>query len=245
MPLLILTGNITETEKTTESIAEMRTHKLQVRWKCTIRLYWYCTMLGYFNPTMTPNVQSRRFLTTLRYVYVICHCWTPICNVLGYWWHRSICYTSLFTTPLVVTTIFLLQCVMTLWCRVSERSFDIFCYLFDDLASVTSPHSVSLLSLSLLGVSSMSVCLSDLYLFSSLCLLSCPSNSVCAWNRRHLPSRLHFRCSSFATIWLLGKLQIRTRPLSSNVHFWSTAKSVTILLIAMQAKFTRMELHSY
>jgi hypothetical protein len=27
------------------------------------------------------------------------------CNVLGYWRHRSVCYASLFTTPLVVTTI--------------------------------------------------------------------------------------------------------------------------------------------
>jgi hypothetical protein len=27
------------------------------------------------------------------------------CNLLGYWWHHSICYTVLFTTPLVVITI--------------------------------------------------------------------------------------------------------------------------------------------
>jgi hypothetical protein len=38
-------------------------------------------------------------------VYVTYHFWTPICKVLGYWRHRSVCYTSLFTTPLVVTTI--------------------------------------------------------------------------------------------------------------------------------------------
>jgi hypothetical protein len=38
-------------------------------------------------------------------VYVICHFWTPICNVLGYRRHHSICYTCLFTTPLVVITI--------------------------------------------------------------------------------------------------------------------------------------------
>jgi hypothetical protein len=38
-------------------------------------------------------------------VYVTDHFWIPICNVLGYWRHRSVCYTSLFTTSLVVTTI--------------------------------------------------------------------------------------------------------------------------------------------
>jgi hypothetical protein len=41
-------------------------------------------------------------LTTKCTVYVLC--WTPKCNVLGYWWHHSICYTRLFTTPLVVIT---------------------------------------------------------------------------------------------------------------------------------------------
>jgi hypothetical protein len=33
------------------------------------------------------------------------HFWTPLCNVLGYWRHRSVCYTSLFTTSLIVITI--------------------------------------------------------------------------------------------------------------------------------------------
>jgi hypothetical protein len=65
--------------------------------------YMYCTVLSVFNPTMRPNVQCWRYLTTLRYVYVICHFWTPICNVLGYRRHRSICYTCLFTTPLLTT----------------------------------------------------------------------------------------------------------------------------------------------
>jgi hypothetical protein len=54
---------------------------------------------------LTPNVQFWRYLTTLLHVYVTYHSWTLICNMLGYWRHRSICYTSLFTTPLVVTTI--------------------------------------------------------------------------------------------------------------------------------------------
>jgi hypothetical protein len=37
-------------------------------------------------------------------VYVTYHFWTSICNVIGYWRLRSVCYTSLFTS-LVVTTI--------------------------------------------------------------------------------------------------------------------------------------------
>jgi hypothetical protein len=40
---------------------------------------WYCTMLS--------------------------HCGTPICNLLGYRWHHSICYTWWFTTPRVVITV--------------------------------------------------------------------------------------------------------------------------------------------
>jgi hypothetical protein len=36
--------------------------------------------------------------------------------LLGYRRHHSICYTGLFTTPLVVVTISLLQWVLTLWC---------------------------------------------------------------------------------------------------------------------------------
>jgi hypothetical protein len=52
------------------------------------------------------------------------------CNLLGYRRHRSICYTCLFTTPLVVITISLLQWILTLWCTVSERSFDLFSVLY-------------------------------------------------------------------------------------------------------------------
>jgi hypothetical protein len=39
------------------------------------------------------------------YCTVFGHSWTPICNLLGYRRHHSICYTYLFTTLLVVTTI--------------------------------------------------------------------------------------------------------------------------------------------
>jgi hypothetical protein len=118
--------------------------------------------------------------------------------------------------------------------------FDLFCYLFGDLR--WSFFSVSSLCL-YFGVSSISV-LFSVYLLCLSLYLSPLKYSVCAWNRRHL-SRLHVRCSGFPTIWLLWnsyrlnlylvfgkslrrKLQIRTRPLSSNVHIWSTAKSVTI-----------------
>jgi hypothetical protein len=66
----------------------------------------YCTVFVVFNPTMKPNVQCLAVLDhfMLR-VYVICHFWTLICNLWGYWRHHLICYTSVFTTPLVVTTI--------------------------------------------------------------------------------------------------------------------------------------------
>jgi hypothetical protein len=105
-----------------------------------------------------------------------------VCNLLGDWRHRSICYTCLFTTPLVIT-ISLLQCVMTLWRCVSERFFDLFCYLFGDLLRWSLFRvfiSVSLLSLSCF------LCVS-LYLS-----LLCVKSSVCGWKRRHLPPRLHF-----------------------------------------------------
>jgi hypothetical protein len=61
------------------------------------------------------------------------HWWTPICNLLDYRWHRSVCYTRLFTTPLVVITISLSQWVLTLWYLVSERSF----FLFSVLSSMS------------------------------------------------------------------------------------------------------------
>jgi hypothetical protein len=50
------------------------------------------------------------------------------CNLLGHRRHLSVCYTCLFPTPLVVVKISLLQCVLTLWCVVSERSLDLFSF---------------------------------------------------------------------------------------------------------------------
>jgi hypothetical protein len=41
------------------------------------------------------------YVTCLRYWSLL----NTNCNVPGYWRHRSVCYTCLFTTPLVVTTI--------------------------------------------------------------------------------------------------------------------------------------------
>jgi hypothetical protein len=187
------------------------------------------------------------YITGLRYLSLL----NTNCNVLGYWRHRSVLLHFFIYDFTSRHYNLCLQCVITLWRCVSERSFDLFCYLFRDLLrwSLFSVFiSVSLLSLSVL---SLSVSLS----LSSLCLSPLKS-SVCAWNRRHLPPRLHFRCSGFPTIWLLRnsyqlnlcrvfgkslrrKLQIRTWPLSSNVHIWSTvysenrcvgsAKSVTIM----------------
>jgi hypothetical protein len=50
----------------------------------------------------------------LMYCTLLGHWWAPIFNLLRYWWHRSICYTRLFLTPLVVVTVSLLQWVLTL-----------------------------------------------------------------------------------------------------------------------------------
>jgi hypothetical protein len=161
-----------------------------------------CTVFVVCNPAMTPNVQSWRYLTTLRYVYVICHFWTPVCNVLGYWWHRSVCYTSLFTTSLVVTTI---SVYSVLWLSdVVSRSGSLISSVICSVISFGVFISVSLLSLSHLGVSSISVSLylgvSSISSFS-ICLsyFSVPVSDLlplkysdCTWNSRHLLSWLYF-----------------------------------------------------
>jgi hypothetical protein len=68
--------------------------------------FQYCTVFVVCNLNYDAQCTMLAVLDhfTLR-VYVICHFWTAICNVLGYSRHRSVCYTSLFTAPLVVTTI--------------------------------------------------------------------------------------------------------------------------------------------
>jgi hypothetical protein len=45
-----------------------------------INIHTYCNVLGVLRP-----FSSRVYLTH--------HFWTPICNVLGYWRYRSVCYT--------------------------------------------------------------------------------------------------------------------------------------------------------
>jgi hypothetical protein len=50
----------------------------------------YCTVSAVLDHFWPPNVQCLANF-----------------NLLGYWWHHSICYTGLFTTLLVVVTIFL------------------------------------------------------------------------------------------------------------------------------------------
>jgi hypothetical protein len=166
------------------------------------------------------------YVAGLRYLSLL----NTNCNVTGYWWHRSICYTPLFTTPLVVTTVSVYN---ELWpSDVVSRSgpFDFFGYLFGDLSSICVFFSVSLLSLSLFSLSVfISVSLLSLSLFSlsafisvssiylsSLCLyLGVSSISVCLCVFRPsnrvfssgiedtFPYDCIFRCSGFSTIWLL------------------------------------------
>jgi hypothetical protein len=155
-------------------------------------------------------------------LYVICHFWTPVCNVLGSWRHHSVCYIPLFTTPLIVTTISVYN---ELWSTdVVSRSSPLISSLFPVR---WSPLVISFQCL-YLGVSFVSMfCLSLLFL--SLCLISCLSHTVFASGIEDTCSHgCIFRYFGFPTIWLLRRRQIRTRPLSSNVHIWSTAKSVTI-----------------
>jgi hypothetical protein len=130
----------------------------------------YCTVSGVFNPTMTPSVQCLRYFTPLRYVYVICHFWTPICNVPDYWRLHSICYTCLFTTPLVVTTI---SGYNVLWPpAVVTRSGPLISSLLSVRWFLFSVFiSVSLLSLSVVFSHlslSLSLCLFYVYLFISV-----------------------------------------------------------------------------
>jgi hypothetical protein len=45
------------------------------------------------------------FVTTSDHqMYIVRSLMDANCNLLGYWWHHSICYTGLFTTPRVVIT---------------------------------------------------------------------------------------------------------------------------------------------
>jgi hypothetical protein len=139
----------------------------------------YCIVFGVFGP-----FASR--------VYVTYHFWTPICNLLGCWRHCPICYTSLFTTSLVVTTISVYNVLGP-----------------SDVVSRSGPGSASLIAplISLLCLSSLCVCvcvcLLSVWLFSLCPFTCCPSNRVFVPERRHLPPRFHIPLLRFPTIWLL------------------------------------------
>jgi hypothetical protein len=136
---------------------------------------------------MTPTIQCLRYLTTLLHAYVICHFWTPVCNVLGYWRHHSVCYSSLFTTPLVITTI---SVYSELWPSVvMPRSgpliSSLLCVqwsLFSVFISVSLLLSAvfSLLSVFFLCLLSLFLSMSVSHLSLSLCLICRPSNTVFA-----------------------------------------------------------------
>jgi hypothetical protein len=236
----------------------------------------YCTIFVVCNPTMTPNVQCCRYLvplyiTGLRYFSLL----NTNCNVLGYWWHRSICYTSLFMIPLVVTTIYVYS---VLWpsdavSRNGPLTSSVICSVISlhclYLGVSCISETVSLLCMFYLGVSSISsvsikvkvkvtlrltvsqslslgfepyleLMTRYLLLFDRYGLVFCGAPSL-TWGRvcrlymllalasavwlgseslgpvsicvcrplnrvfapGHLPSRLHFRCCGFPTIWLL------------------------------------------
>jgi hypothetical protein len=168
--------------------------------KWTANYVKYCTMFVVGNPSTTPNVQCLRYFTTLHYVYAICHFWTPICNVLGYRRQHSICYTCLFMTPLVVTTI---SGYIVLWPSdvVSRGGPLISSLLFVRWSLFSVFISVSLLPLS--------VVFSHLSLFLSqfLFYICRPSNTVFASGIEDTFSHgCTFCCFSFTTIWLLTKL---------------------------------------
>jgi hypothetical protein len=131
-----------------------------------------------------------------------------------------------FTTPLIVTTI---SVYSVLWpSDVMSRSgpliSSVICSVisFCDLSSVSLSRCLFYISLICLVCSLFYISLLSL----SLCLTSCPSNTVFASAIEDTFSHgCIFRYFGFATIWLLRKLQIRTRPLSSNVHIWTTVYS--------------------
>jgi hypothetical protein len=146
--------------------------------------FQYCTMLGYLVP--------------LRHVFIATyHFWTPICNVLGYRRHRSVCYTSLFTTSLVSTTVSFYNVLGP-----------------SDVVSRSGPGSSALvLGSSLIYVSDRSLDLSSLCVSSvSLFYLSCPF--ICCPSKRVFAPRKEdtfhhgciFRCSGFQQFDCLGIL---------------------------------------
>jgi hypothetical protein len=129
---------------------------VMVQWQVICSLFnVYCTMFGVLGP-----FTSR--------VYITCHFWTPIYNMLGYWRHCSVCYTSLFTTPLVVSTVSVYNVLWPSDVVSQEWSFD----LSSVICSVISFSVFSPLSVFSLSCLVYLLCLSYLSFFiSSLCPL--------------------------------------------------------------------------
>jgi hypothetical protein len=141
------------------------------------------------------------YVTWLRYLSLL----NTNCNVLGYWRHRSVCYTSLFTTSLVVTTVSVYNVLGP-----------------SDVVSRSGPGSSALvLRSSLISVSGRSFDLSSvislLFLSSVICLLCSPSVCVrlsaapevgclCPGKKTHCPRVLFpvLALLRFPTVRLLG-----------------------------------------
>jgi hypothetical protein len=149
---------------------------------------YICTMFGVLGP-----FTSR--------VYVTYHFWTPICNVLGYWRHRPICYTSLFTTSLVVTTISVYHVLGPSYvASLSGPGFSLDLLLGSSLICV-SDFSFDLSFLCVSSVSLFYLCLLSVSLLSFFCVcpfICCPSNTVLAPGKDDTsPHGYISRCSGF------------------------------------------------
>jgi hypothetical protein len=118
------------------------------------------------------------YVTCLRYLSLL----NTKCNVLGYWRHRSVCYSGLFTTSLVVATISFTMC-------------------YDPLTLRLGAFLVPLLwSFDLLGSGLWSLLWS---LFCDWSFICCPWNSVLA------PEKTPCRRVSFPMLTLLRIPTIR------------------------------------
>jgi hypothetical protein len=113
---------------------------------CKLMYFVHGTLMILYNVWGIWSLSSR--------VYVTYHFWIPICNGLGYWRHRSVCYTSLFTISLVTTISFTMYSDPLMLCLGAVLVPLWICCL--DL-----PWSASLISLLFLSsVPLFSVCLS-------------------------------------------------------------------------------------
>jgi hypothetical protein len=138
-------------------------------------------------------------------VYVTYHFWTPICDVLSYWRHRSVCYISLFTTSLVVITIFLFTMCYD---PLALRPWAVLVPLW--ICCLDLPWSASLIAplISLLCLSSLCICP----------FICCPSNRVFAPRKEDTsPHGFISRCCGFQQFGCLGILSRWVATLISGV----------------------------